>query len=167
MSIAHFSTLFDYQYWANHRIADAAARLTEEQRHARPFAIDSIHVTLVHLVATDWLWRQRRQGESPVSLPQVAEISTFEDLLQRWAEEEAAMRAYLTTLADTDLDRAVTYRTMSGQTWSQPVWQILAQMLNHGTQHRSEVAAMLTEMGASPGNLDFFVYLRERPDVKG
>lgn len=161
MSVPHWVTLFDYSDWANHRIADAAGRLTEEQRHARPFAIDSIHTTLAHLVATDWLWRQRRQGQSPATVPQATDFPTFDALRARWDEEQAAMRAYLATLTDADLDRSVTYRTMSGQTWTQPVWQILAQMLNHATQHRSEVAAMLTEMGASPGNLDFFVYLRE------
>jgi uncharacterized damage-inducible protein DinB len=35
-----------------------------------------------------------------------------------------------------------------------PMWQLLAHVLNHGTQHRSEAAALLTEAGRSPGDLD-------------
>jgi uncharacterized damage-inducible protein DinB len=34
-------------------------------------------------------------------------------------------------------------------------------LVNHGTQHRSEAAAMLTEMGYSPGDIDLIVFLNQ------
>lgn len=39
-----------------------------------------------------------------------------------------------------------------------PYWQALAHVVNHGTQHRSEAAALLTAVGRSPGDLDMFDY---------
>jgi hypothetical protein len=42
-----------------------------------------------------------------------------------------------------------------------PLWQCLAHVVNHGTQHRSEAAMVLTHWGQSPGELDLIYYPAE------
>jgi uncharacterized damage-inducible protein DinB len=39
-------------------------------------------------------------------------------------------------------------------------------VVNHGTQHRSEAAALLTGYNASPGDLDFVLFLYEQESRK-
>ena len=39
-----------------------------------------------------------------------------------------------------------------------PYWQALTHVVNHGTQHRSESAVLLTGAGKSPRDLDMIDY---------
>jgi uncharacterized damage-inducible protein DinB len=43
-----------------------------------------------------------------------------------------------------------------------PRWLIIAHVVNHGTQHRSELARYFTECGHSPGDLDLLDALQLR-----
>ena len=60
----------------------------------------------------------------------------------------------LRRLAGDGIDDAWLDQTEGGVTF----WQALAHVVNHGTQHRSEAAALLTAAGRSPGELDMIVY---------
>ena len=157
-------TLYDYNYWAHRRLLETAARVTDAQRRAPVFAIGSVHDTLAHTLGAEWLWRRRLSGEgSPVALPDTVRSGDFEALRALWDEEEPAMRTFVAGLTAADLAADVDYRTLGGHEGRANRWLLLAHVLNHSTQHRSEVAAMLTELGASPGDLDMIVYWRGRP----
>jgi uncharacterized damage-inducible protein DinB len=41
------------------------------------------------------------------------------------------------------------------------VWESMLHLVNHGTQHKTEAAAILTGFGHSPGDIDLIVYLNE------
>ena len=57
--------------------------------------------------------------------------------------------------------RVVEYKNTHGERWAYPLWQQVVHQVNHATQHRGEVAAALTELGHSPGDLDLLIYIDE------
>lgn len=157
-------TLFDYSYWATGRVLNTAARLTPEQ-FVTPVVPQhgSIRKTLAHTLSAERTWRMRcQEGLSPTGPLVEADFPTLDALVARWREEETQMRGYLEGLTDEALAGTVSYRTTKGVPFSHPLWLALAQAVNHATQHRAEAALMLTVYGASPGDLDLIVYLRER-----
>lgn len=68
------------------------------------------------------------------------------------------MRAYLASLTEDDLSQPLAYVTTAGRPFSSTLWHILVHVVNHGTQHRAEIAQVLTQLGHSPGDLDMILY---------
>ncbi len=101
-------------------------------------------------------------GISPVAALKPVEFPDPSALLSRWQTEERHMREYIAGSNDGDLTRVVTYTTMvNPQTRQHTVEHCLKHMVFHDMQHRSEAAAILTNFGYSPGNIDLIYYLIE------
>jgi uncharacterized damage-inducible protein DinB len=155
------ATLFRYNDWANARVLRQAALLAPEQYTApAPTPQGSLRGTLVHTLAAEVAWRRRWQGQSPTALLSQADLPTFADLRDRWEQEAQALHAFIAGLSDVDLQQTVQYATTQSQPRENVLWQMMAHVVNHGTQHRSEAAMLLTGYGCSPGDLDFIVFLR-------
>jgi uncharacterized damage-inducible protein DinB len=161
ISADYARTLFAYGAWATARILDTAARLNPEQLHAPVFeGLPPIQRTLAHTLGAEVIWRQRWEGTSPPALLTTADVPTLPELRARWDAETAALTARLAGLDDEALGRAISYADTKGRPFTTPLWQVLAHVANHGTQHRAEVAAMLTALGHSPGDMDMILYFR-------
>ena len=60
--------LYKYNQWANQRILDAAAHVTEEQFLAPAlYPHGGLRGTLTHTLFAEWIWRMRWQGKSPTT----------------------------------------------------------------------------------------------------
>lgn len=162
MRVADIQMLYDYNYWATARILCTAASITDEQFTAPTrFPWGSLRGTLVHILAGERFWLYLWQGmpSPPLNL---GESPTLATLRERWPHDEAALRSYLATLTDDDLDRSHTYTLQSGAASTAPLWARIVHIVTHGTLHRGEAAQMLTECGHSPGDIDLLDFLDER-----
>ncbi|MGH7340680.1 MAG: DinB family protein, partial [Candidatus Rokuibacteriota bacterium] len=82
-------------------------------------------------------------------------------LATRWREDEVRLMEFVAGLTDEKLAVEFDYTSTEGGRHRRVLWEAMAHMVNHGTQHRSEAAAMLTAMGQSSGDIDLIVYLNE------
>lgn len=153
-------TLWDYNGWANTQIIAAAATLPPEALQ-EPVASGhgTLFATLLHLLDTEYGWRLLVAAGAETPVLTTDDIPDLPALTARLQVEDAAMRAYLAGLSAEDLAGAAEH-LIDGTPRSWVRWQVLVHMVNHGTHHRGELAAALTALGASPGELDFLTFLR-------
>jgi uncharacterized damage-inducible protein DinB len=167
MTITDMQLLFDYYYWATEHILDATEKITLEQfihHDTRLADQDSLRATLVHTLNSERIWRMRWQGQSKESGTELTEdaFPTLTALRVYWRQQEQEMRTFLAMSTEADLIRHIEGVTAGGIHYVDLVWHSMLQVLFHGAQHRSEAAAMLTAYGSSPGDMDFFLFLRQQ-----
>jgi uncharacterized damage-inducible protein DinB len=162
MNTNDIQLLYRYNSWANHRILNTAVQVAAEKFLApASYPHGGLRGTLTHVLSAEWAWRNRWEGVLPTAHLKPEVFATFDALRARWAEEEKALDAFVANLTDEKLNATFQYKNFRGEPLENILWQAMAHVVNHGTQHRSEAAAMLTELGHSPGDIDLIVFLRE------
>ena len=156
MRTSDIAYLFAFDRWATRRVLSVIDGLPAEVWGATGVVGDrGLGSILVHQLGAHMRWRLGLGGNDEASgraRPEREPLLSPDALARRWALEWDAMDAWLDTLTDAWLDEL-------GD--GVPMWQMLAHVVNHGTQHRSEAAVILTEAGRSPGDLDMIFFAEE------
>jgi uncharacterized damage-inducible protein DinB len=155
--------LFTYNDWANKRAIQAASALAPEQ-FTKPLgnSFSSVRDTLAHLYGAETIWLQRFQGGSPSAFPDLTQINDIASLEAKWNPVAANLLNFVTNLTQQDIDRVIEYKTINFGVYSNPMWQSLQHVANHGTYHRGQVTTMLRQLGAQPVLTDLMHFYRER-----
>jgi uncharacterized damage-inducible protein DinB len=155
-----------YNAWANRRLYDAAARLSDaDYRAERGAFFGSVHGTLNHLLVGDRIWMRRFTGEGPAytRLDEVpcGDLATLRS--EREAEDKRIV-SYIDGLDDEKLAAVFSYRTIaSPMDITQPLAPALTHFFNHQTHHRGQVHGLMTALAgrdAAP-SMDMILFQRE------
>lgn len=152
--------IFRHNAMMNRRILDACRTLAPEQLAATAVGTyGTIGATLVHLANSQEGYaarlldvpRPERLAEDP--------FPGFDAVAERLAHGDAQLEQ---AAAKPDPARKV---KVTGDdppgTWWMPVPLFLLQAVNHGTEHRSQLATILTQLGIEPPNMDGWTYFFE------
>lgn len=149
---------FGHHVWATLAVIDACSALDEEQLASTvPGTFGPIIDTLRHLVASDtsYLW-----------LLSGGEVEVLSDETEATADL-AALRALMVRNGpvwervlgrDIDPDAVLVRHRDDGSSFSAPITIRLAQVVHHGTDHRSQVCTALTSLGVTPPEIDVWDY---------
>jgi uncharacterized damage-inducible protein DinB len=147
---AHYAMFAGYNRWANERLYEAAARLSDaDYRADRGAFFGSLHRTLNHLLVTDRIWLRRFTDEGPLQtrLDEIVHDSLAALGAARIVEDERII-AYVDSLNDADITGTFTYTPVSNPVpVTQPLGSALAHLFNHQTHHRGQAHALLTIAG--------------------
>jgi uncharacterized damage-inducible protein DinB len=165
MSLELVRELWDYHAWANRRLFAVTVALGEEtagREMGRHFSVPTLRGMFVHIYGADHWWLQHWKGGAPVSsggadmfygyVPQA-----LAELRPRWDELESEQRRFIGTLGEADLARIIEGTGRLG-TFRLPLGTLLLHLPNHATHHRSEIATMLTTVGAAPPDTGLVSY---------
>lgn len=142
--------LYDYDRWATTRILSVLDGIDSDV-WAKSNVIDErgLGSILVHQLGATQRWRHGFQDTGEEPTPEDEPLISVDELKRRWAKEWQDTDAWLPTVTQSFVDYVHD---------DVPVWQMLVHVINHGTQHRAEAAALLTAEGRSPGELDLINY---------
>ena len=148
---------FKHNTMVNRRLVEACRQLSPEQLGATvEGTYGSIGATLVHIANGQVGYAARLLD---VERPEWLDEDTFpgfEALAERFTLGDAQLEE-AAALGEQDRRVQVTGDDPPG-TWWMPVSLFLLQAVNHGTEHRSQVATMLTQLGIVPPDMDGWSY---------
>ena len=151
---------FAYTIWASSRLVQAASQLSPEEL-SRDFgtADRGIIGTLGHIVSSDRIWLARLQRD-PNPPGRREEDKTLPALQYDWPAIHERWKLWLDSLDDNAAEQVISYADLKGNRWSEPMWQIILHVVNHGTHHRGQVSGFLRALGHTPPPLDLIAYYR-------
>ena len=143
----YLRTLVDFHYWARDRMLEDVERLSAEQySRALGNSFSSVRDTVNHLYLGEWIWLNRWNGVSLPMPPTQEQPQTIGELKSAWVAHEVKMRAFVNSLGGDGPMRVVEYKTLAGDSFSNPIWPMLVHVLNHATYHRGQVTTMLRQL---------------------
>jgi uncharacterized damage-inducible protein DinB len=151
-----------YHKWANSQIMEECLKLTAEQL-VKDFggSFGSIYDTAKHLYQADFVWLDRLEAQPTHDLSRYEAPGCTFELRDAWAGVQDKLIAFGAALGETDWEREISYKNTRGDAFKSSIWQIVLQVVNHGTYHRGQITNLLRMSGAKPVNLDLIRFYRD------
>lgn len=163
LTLDYIKTIWDYNYWGHHKLLDCLETVSSEDFvKPVPYSIGSLHQQIVHVMWAEALWMSRIRAEARINWT----TETFPSLAairENWAIVEADWRKFVANLKEEDLARIVESHSISkGQSYQDKLPQILVHVVNHGTDHRSQMLRIIHDFGGKTFEQDMIYYFREK-----
>jgi uncharacterized damage-inducible protein DinB len=157
------TALFRHNRWANLKLLEFCAGLSDAQLDASGIGCyGTIRATLVHIVGAEMSYVRRVNGSLPARAFARGEIPGF-DVLQevaRWASDELLQLA-ISARRDT-----LVQERQPPQRIDYPLATLMVQSITHSTEHRTQISAIITQLGLEPPDMSGWVYMEESGELK-
>ena len=152
------TTLFAHNAWANLKLLDFCEHLSDAQLDATAIGcFGSIRDTLRHIVGAEVSYVKRVNGKlppQPFSRDQFPGFAVLQDAA-RWASDELLQLA-LSARADTNVRQRPPRQRIEYKLAS-----LMVQALSHSTEHRTQISAIITQLGMEPPDMSGWQYMEE------
>jgi uncharacterized damage-inducible protein DinB len=157
------TTLFRHNVWANLKLLDFCEPLSEQQLDATAIGcFGTIRDTLRHTVGAEVSYVKRVNGKlppQPFGRDQFPGFAVLKDAV-RWAGDEMLQLA-LSTQEGTRVQE-------SDERWrvEYPLASLIVQAITHSTEHRTQISAIITQLGLEPPDMSGWKYMEESRELQ-
>lgn len=152
------SVIFQHNLWANLRLFEQCAELTDEQLDADLLGgYGSIRATLEHLVNSEQSYFSRISTGQPFSRAEDAPPMTLPAMIAALRQTGEGLIEWTSKVSAEDHVEVL----WDGEPRQVPKSIILAQVINHATDHRSQIKTIMTQWGIEPPDLQSWAYFDE------
>ena len=145
---------FRYNLWANLRLLDACAQLSDAQLDATmKGTFGSVREILMHIFASEEGYARSLTGTSPT--PLLKELTTFPGFDELRQRAERSGQTLITVAEQGDLSRIL---HLDGGTYDAPAFIVVMQAINPADDHRSQIATLLSQQDIEPPDCDPWSY---------
>ncbi len=155
-------SLLDYNAWANGAYFRQIDELPmEEVSKQRPSLMNSILISVNHLLVIDTVWMAHMQGKShPFTSLQTILHENLGDLWSAKTDMNREIRDYVSSLSGDELEEVVAYELIGGNQGSLPRYMIITHLAMHGAFHRGFIGDMFGQIPLMPAGQDIPVWER-------
>jgi uncharacterized damage-inducible protein DinB len=152
------TTLFGHNVWANLKLLDFCAGLSDVQLDATAIGcFGSIRDTLLHIVGAEVSYVERVNGKlppQPLTRDQFPGFAVLQDAV-RWASDELLQLA-LSARKETSVRQRPPRQRIEYKLAS-----LMVQAVSHSTEHRTQISAIVTQLGLEPPDMSGWKYMEE------
>ncbi|MGD8462986.1 MAG: DinB family protein [Anaerolineae bacterium] len=157
-SNGQFLTLYSYHFDTTYRLIALVEALPATSYPSPEDGAPSTVDMLYHILDTGRGWRIALEtGRRPERLRR-EDYADLAALKRGFEQEQAAWEAFLTGLDEDQIGGEIELQAGPDRVFRFGRWQVLYHVVLHGMQHHAEIAALLTDQGLSPGDIDFIFY---------
>lgn len=151
--------LFKHNLWANLRLVDACATLSEDHLAASaPGTYGVVRYTLVHLLASEGRYvAEFTERTEAGALSEDAPFPGFAAV----RKQAVASGEMLISLAERTRPSRLLRGTYRGQPYVMRGALLMAQAINHATEHRAHIVSVLSQRDVDTPRLDAIAYFQE------
>ena len=154
------TTLFSHNLWANVHLFEQCAELTSEQLETTlSGTFGSIKDTLLHIARAEEAYLYRISTGQPIRRPENTPPLTMAEMVESVRKSGSGLIEWATKVQTND---TVKINWVDDSTRDVPKAIILTQAINHATEHRAQINAILTQLGVQPLELDSWTYFEAR-----
>lgn len=156
---SYFVVLSDYQQWANDRLFAALGSLDPAQLSSpQGLFFGSIHHTTDHIMQVGRLWCARLRGEPYQADFKRILYPDWNQLIEMTQSQSAELSLLLEARDEAFFDERLAFTSSNGQAREMWVRDVLTHMMNHQTHHRGQISAVITRLGGTAPEMDYFYY---------